>query len=684
MLQSPAQHVTGTEPLDLRALTEIERRLRGLATAVADTAVADTAVSSIVTVLWFDALRAGDRVWVPPGAFPLVDAAHRLLGRSDLAELATLTGRAGPTVTVWAAIAARLRAGHPGLGWSGRQICLLDHARLVDGSHWESVTDPRVRNLGELLWVVTVRTPATAAIATETGVAGQAGFFTSAGWQVLTVGYGRALSALFHRPGGQALRHRLDGMTSADHEVLVRSRGPKLRRGLAGHEPSGAGITRLLDELSDDEIATALRDVGGNDLPLLVDAFDEVDPTRPTVLFVHVGERPDAAIGPRSDEVWEPPPADSPAFRLAARIGQRIGRRPVDLAPAPAVPAELDRSYLGRVSTLAAFGTLLRDLAGSAPAVASRMVTAATADAVSALTGWMAATGTWSTGSPTGQDGRPGRHLAESASPGILGDLLGGLGSTWHTLGRPVLPIGVTGGTGGDRALAGWCARTAPGAQSVLVVLTDPSAANVGSPSAADATVVDWEPAFAQDLAWCTLEAIGRLGRPDGHSTVLRVSPCPLEQALAAIPTQAAGRARRRAQVLAGGYRLRSGGTDPVVTLVGVGAVMADVLAAADELAAGLGRGVGVICLTSPGLVFQALQARRGLRAGTVAILDEIFPADRRSPLVTVTAGDPRTLGFLAGVHGDPISTLGFGMALPVDATTIVGAALDLLDETEG
>ncbi len=121
-----------------------------------------------------------------------------------------------------------------------------------------------------------------------------------------------------------------------------------------------------------------------------------------------------------------------------------------------------------------------------------------------------------------------------------------------------------------------------------------------------------------------------------------------------------------------------------MVTLVGVGAVMADVLAAADELAAGLGRGVGVICLTSPGLVFQALQARRGLRAGTVAILDEIFPADRRSPLVTVTAGDPRTLGFLAGVHGDPISTLGFGMALPVDATTIVGAALDLLDETEG
>ncbi len=155
--------------------------------------------------------------------------------------------------------------------------------------------------------------------------------------------------------------------------------------------------------------------------------------------------------------------------------------------------------------------------------------------------------------------------------------------------------------------------------------------------------------------------------------------------------------------MLAGGYRLRDGvtsanatggagagpgsgsggGLGPAVTLVGAGCVVADVLAAADELGAGLGRGVAVVCLTSPDLVWRALQARRGLLPGDTSILDELFPVDRRGPLVTVTDGDPRALGFLAGVHGDPVSTLGAGMVVPVDVATIVGAALDLLEEIE-
>jgi pyruvate dehydrogenase E1 component len=58
--------------------------------------------------------------------------------------------------------------------------------------------------------------------------------------------------------------------------------------------------------------------------------------------------------------------------------------------------------------------------------------------------------------------------------------------------------------------------------------------------------------------------------------------------------------------------------------------------------------------------------------------------------------GDPRALSFLAGVHGDPISTLGSAApppasappsrpaAEPVPADTIIGTALDLIDEAAG
>jgi pyruvate dehydrogenase E1 component len=100
-----------------------------------------------------------------------------------------------------------------------------------------------------------------------------------------------------------------------------------------------------------------------------------------------------------------------------------------------------------------------------------------------------------------------------------------------------------------------------------------------------------------------------------------------------------------------------------------------------------------VICLTSPDLVFRAVQCRRGLAEGSDAVLDELFPRELVRPLVTVLDGHPHTLAFLAAVHGVPIACLGvtsFGQSgdvaelyrhFGIDSDTIVGAALDLLEE---
>lgn len=76
---------------------------------------------------------------------------------------------------------------------------------------------------------------------------------------------------------------------------------------------------------------------------------------------------------------------------------------------------------------------------------------------------------------------------------------------------------------------------------------------------------------------------------------------------LAALPRDPALLERRRRQAVAGGYRLTShpAGEDQV-TLAGVGALMPEV----DEAARTLGeQGVtsGVVCLTSPDLVFRSL-----------------------------------------------------------------------------
>jgi pyruvate dehydrogenase E1 component len=143
--------------------------------------------------------------------------------------------------------------------------------------------------------------------------------------------------------------------------------------------------------------------------------------------------------------------------------------------------------------------------------------------------------------------------------------------------------------------------------------------------------------------------------------------------------------------VLAGGYRLRAAPTPPALTIVAVGAVMPAAINAAEELSlAGLQS--DVLCLTSPDLVFRALQARQGLTDGDDAILDELFPADRAAPIVSVIDGHPHTLSYLSAVRCVPIASLGvsdFGQSgdvedlyrhFGIDTETIVGAAIDLLE----
>ena len=127
------------------------------------------------------------------------------------------------------------------------------------------------------------------------------------------------------------------------------------------------------------------------------------------------------------------------------------------------------------------------------------------------------------------------------------------------------------------------------------------------------------------------------------------------------------------------------------MTLVGVGAVMPEVMEAARTLEQDTGRAPHVVCLTSPDLVFRATQARRGLTEGSADILARLFPADRLTPIVTVMDGHPHTLSFLGVTGRIPITNIGverFGQAGSLedvyahhglDPETIVGAALDLI-----
>jgi pyruvate dehydrogenase E1 component len=124
--------------------------------------------------------------------------------------------------------------------------------------------------------------------------------------------------------------------------------------------------------------------------------------------------------------------------------------------------------------------------------------------------------------------------------------------------------------------------------------------------------------------------------------------------------------------------------------LVGMGAVIPELLAAAEELERA-SVALDAICLTSADLVFRAMQSRRGLGGAAEGVLASLFGSERSAPIVSVLDGHPHTLAFLAGIEGVPISSLGssdFGQSgdvedlyrhMGIDAETILGAALDLI-----
>jgi pyruvate dehydrogenase E1 component len=377
---------------------------------------------------------------------------------------------------------------------------------------------------------------------------------------------------------------------------------------------------------------------------------------------------------------WQRFAAGTREWDLCESVRQRLQRKEAQRHTISGIPAALPWNYRSTVSTQAALGRFLSDLTRAAPEVARRIVTLSPDVASSTnLGGWINKTGVWSVGERHDwfaddaerllhwTEGARGQHIALGIAETNLVGLAGELGATWSRWGQPLIPIATLYDPFVGRALEPWSFGIYAGGQSILV--GTPSGVTLAPEGGAHQSITTpsigleqpactaWEPAFAQDLEWCLLEAMSHIGREGGRSAYFRLSTRPVDQSLARLPEDPALLELRRQQAFAGGYRISSPQGEQV-TLVGVGALLPEVVAAADRLAA-LGIPAGVVCLTSADRVFEAVQARDRLGGGSSGILDVLFPRDRPAPIVTVLDGHPHTLAFLAAVRGDRIRNLG-------------------------
>jgi pyruvate dehydrogenase E1 component len=612
----------------------------------------------------------------------------------------------GAAAPLFGALADRYVQHRLGVGTGGRFISLLGDAELDEGNVWEAVLEPHTRGLGNVLWIVDLNRQSLDRVVPIINASRLESQFEAAGWRVLELKYGRRLREAFARAGGEILRRRIDEMPNqvyqslfgASEEVVV----DVLLRDLEGEE-RGRLATLLADHTG--RVASLVQDLGGHDLGDIVAALaaSRSEPERPTVLFAYtikgfglpIAGRPmnhsallsggqiddlRAASGLTPGDEWERFDETSPEHRLlaAARVrlerGERVEPRRV------AVPTQLPGDAPARASTQEAVGRLLLGLSREKE-IAERLVTISPDVSVSTnLGGWINKVGVFGLEEEPGYEGPDAQPLAWSVSPegrhielGIsemnLFLALGQLGMTAEYQGERLFPIGTLYDPFVVRGLEALVYGAYSGSR--FVVLGTPSGVSLSREGGAHQSTITpgigieqpgvsyCEPSFARELEWLLLDGLDRMQGEDGDVLYLRLTTKPVDQAPFAELCARRGEDAVRADVLAGAYWLRDPApAEDAVVLATCGAMVPEVLAAADQLASDEGVTAGVLCVSSPGRLY------REWRQASLVHLDDLSAARRPSHLERLVAPAVRTPPFVTVIDGASHALAWLGSAL--------------------
>jgi pyruvate dehydrogenase E1 component len=550
--------------------------------------------------------------------------------------------------------------------------------------------------------------------------------FAAAGWHVVEVKYGRRLQAKFAEPHGEALRSWIDAMPNEQYQSLFALSGPALRERFLDGAPEEAALS--VADVSDDDLAPLVQDLGGHDIAALLEAFAECDKVtdRPSVLFAYTvkgwglpiagnprnhsalltGDQIDAlrsAVGLTHDTEWDRlDPTSAAGIHTAARR-EHLTRDSVTEGLEITVPHDTGLRPSRPTSTQEAFGRVLVDLSRNEE-VAPYLVTTAPDVATSTnLAGFINRAGVFS---PVERrawnedpvlkwaEGPSGQHIELGISEMNLFLLLGQLGLSWDLSAQPLIPVGTVYDPFVLRGLDAFIYGTYSGAR--FIVAGTPSGVTLAPEGGAHQSTMTpsvglelpgvtlIEPAYATALDWLLCDAVGHVAAgPTATRTAapyeegayyLRLTTRPIDQAPFEAARARLGDAVLRRQVLAGAYRLvdafeahpelaaQDGVPVPTVNLVATGAVLPEVLEAADELAEE-GVAAHVVDVTSLDRLYSAWQRtlRQAVRTATTpsvpGALRAAFPD--AVPIVTVHDAASHAMAWLGSALGVPSVPLG-------------------------
>ncbi len=386
-------------------------------------------LATVMTALYFDALRPEDRVAVKPHASPVFHAIQYLLGQQTLDKLQRFRGLGGAqsypsrtkdtddvdfsTGSVGLGVAQTLFASLVqdylrAKGWGaarpeGKMIALIGDAEMDEGNIFEALLEGWKHGLRNTWWVVDYNRQSLDAVVREGLWAKFEAMFRNFGWDVVVLRHGTLQEAAFQEPGGDRLRAWIEACPNQLYSALTFGGGAAWRARLRDELGDQGEVTALLDRRSDDELAALMGNLGGHDLPMLRDAFARARLHDRPVCFIaytvkgfglplaghkdnHAGLMTPAqvdvlrrAMAVREGHEWDLfeglaiPEPDLRAFLAAVPFVQAGTRRTT--APAIAVPESLLLPQRSSGSTQAGFGLIMHEVAKGDGEFARRVVT---------------------------------------------------------------------------------------------------------------------------------------------------------------------------------------------------------------------------------------------------------------------------------------------------------------------
>ena len=268
---------------------------------------------SIMTALYFSALRPEDRVAVKPHASPVFHSMQYLMGNQTREKMENFRGFGGvqsyPSRTK-DTDDVDFSTGSVGLGvaitsfasliqdyiqakeWGaalplGRMVALVGDAELDEGNVYEALQEGWKNDLRNCWWIIDYNRQSLDGVVHEGLFARVEKIFEAFGWDVVRVKYGRLQRAAFSEPGGDALRKWIDDCPNQLYAALTFMGGAVWRDRLMNDLGDQGQLAALLARRSDGELAELMENLGGNCVTTMAEVFAAIDHDRPVCFLAY-------------------------------------------------------------------------------------------------------------------------------------------------------------------------------------------------------------------------------------------------------------------------------------------------------------------------------------------------------------------------------------------------------------